>query len=91
MSVIFSAIASRVPWVFFDRVEVPRLLGSLPKVAPMTWHEILGEVGILLGAAGAHLIIASFVQVSFVEHAGEDNPVWKCLRRKIPPPSATSS
>ena len=37
----------------------------------------------------ARLLLASSVQANVVEHAHEDDPVWKIIRRRTPP-SVTS-
>ena len=63
---------------------IPRLPRSGLHEAPLTSHEILGEMGHLLSVVDAHLLVASRVQVNVVEHAHED-PVWKICRRNIPP------
>ena len=68
-----------------DRVVVPRLHGSGPSVAPMTWLEMLGETCNLSSAVDAYLLVASSVQINVVEHAHERGSVWQIIRRKTPP------
>ena len=48
-------------------VVAPGLLGSGPNVAPMTWLEILGDIGSLLSAFDAQLLFASSGQFNVVE------------------------
>ena len=66
-----------------NRVVMPGLLRSGTNEAPMTWLEILGEIDNMLHAVDAHLLVARSVQFRTVEHAHEDDPVWKTLRRII--------
>ena len=46
-----------------NRDEIPRLLRSRTSLAPMTWLEILGEIGNSFRVVDAHLLVASSVQV----------------------------
>ena len=79
----FGPIASHFPPSVFNRVVGPGLFGSGLNVASTTWLEIHGEIGILLSAVDAHLLVASSVQFNVVEHAHEDDVAWQILRRRI--------
>ena len=50
----------------------------------MTKLEIHVAIGNLLSFVNARLLLAGFGQVNVVEHAHEDDPVWKMLRRGMP-------
>ena len=39
----------------------------------------------LSSVVDARLLVASSVQANAVEHAHEDDPVWKIIRRRTPP------